>query len=98
MTLFTVKKGVRVPIPPPHSAGFASPAKGYSRVTDVLVGVMTQEVWLSHCEKLSVGVGAQPFDLLRGGNASKACKGRLVTLFCFFFLLTFRTKQLNNSK
>lgn len=61
-------------------------------------GVMTQEVWLSHCEKLSVGVGVQPFDLLRGGNASKACKGRLVTLFCFFFLLTFRTQQLNNSK
>lgn len=43
---------------PLHTTSFACIAKGYSGVIDVLVGVVTQEVWLNHFEKVCVGVGS----------------------------------------
>lgn len=40
--------------PPLHSTGFAWTARGYSRVTGVLLGVMTREIRLSHSAKVRV--------------------------------------------
>lgn len=41
-----------------HTRGFTYIAEGYSGVIDVLAGVMTQEVRLTHFEKVCVCVGA----------------------------------------
>lgn len=43
---------------PLRRTGFKCVAKGYNEVIDVLVGVMTHEVWLNYFEKVYVGVGA----------------------------------------
>lgn len=55
--VFTVK-GWRDTYSPLHTREFTCMAEGYSRLIDVLVGVMTQEVELNHCEKVCIRVGA----------------------------------------
>lgn len=55
--VFTVKGWIDAYFPL-RTTGFKCVAKGYTEVIDVLVGVMTHEVWLNDFEKVYVGVGA----------------------------------------